>query len=87
MMQKTYAVGNSTVLTVPKSAGLRAGIAVKYTQQGKKLIYEILEVISPTPAEKHIRETSGAFKVKVDNLEEILKHLKENSYDKTIRFS
>jgi len=87
MIQKTYEVGNSTVLTIPKSAGLRAGITVRYTRQDKKLIYEILELTPSTSIEKHINETSGAFKVKVANLDEILKHLKENSYDKKMRFS
>lgn len=87
MLQKTYAIGNSTVLTVPKSSGLRAGITVKYTRQDTKLIYEILESASPISTEKHIRETGGAFKVKVNNLERILKSLKENPYDKKIRLS
>ncbi|KKU50655.1 MAG: hypothetical protein UX73_C0018G0011 [candidate division WWE3 bacterium GW2011_GWC1_47_10] len=87
MAQKVFEIGNSVAVSIPKSSGIKAGTKVKYSRQGKKLIYEIVDNTALSPAEKHIRETSGTFKIRVKNMNQILKYLKENPYDKTVRLS
>ncbi len=87
MIQKVFDIGNSVALTIPKETGIEAGTKVKFTQKNNTLIYEILSPKSPTPQEDHIRKTSAGFKIKIPNLKQVLKDLKEDQYDKKIRIS
>ncbi len=87
MIQKTFEIGNSTALTVPKHSGIKPGTQVKFTQVKNKLIYEIISDHYPTLQEKRIKNTSGAFTLNVPNLQQALKVLKDNPYDGKIRIS
>lgn len=89
MIQKAYAVGNSVVLTLPKKLGISAGTKMKYTQNGHKIIYEIVDK-QYDAIDKHIKETSGGFNIGIKDTKQLMKLLKEledNPYDQQIRVS
>jgi len=73
-------------VTIPKKVGIKPGTKVVFKMEDNKLIYEVLKHRSPTPQDKLIINTSGAFKIKVKNLKQVLKDLKDNQYDKKISF-
>lgn len=82
MIQKAFEVGNSTVLTIPKTAGIEPGSKFKFSKQNHKLIFELLSPTHKSEEDNFIEKTSGAFKFKVKSLKEVLQNLRENPYEK-----
>lgn len=86
MIQKVFEIGNSIAVTIPKPTNVKIGTAVRFKQEKNKLIYELLETLDTSPAEQHIKKTTGSFKIKIKDLAKVLKSLKESQYESEIRF-
>lgn len=84
MIQKTFKIGNSTAVTIPKEANIKPGTKVKFKNRTKnRIVYEIVEEKTKSLKE-HIEETSGGYNIDINSkeLEETIKFLMKNPYEK-----
>jgi len=100
MIQKAFKVGNSVVLTVPPTSGIKSGTSLKFRGRKKnKIEYEIVE---PPQSSKGFLKDSGSTESYIDSItgtfdspkgmsqDELMlriKELRDNPYDYPTHFS
>ena len=81
---QTFTLGRSTVVTIPKSLGVRSGVKMHAKKRGKEVIFKTVEHLEKNDIDKLIDKLSGGGNLKENLTPEEINEELDKRYDQML---